>query len=122
MSGGIIGLAIAATLSGVALQRDYPGASFILPDGSVVMSPILPPPHLRGPSSMVVYFVEDPNIPCGAAPGSGIRGCTFESGNIVLPNPCDPKYEHEVFAIIACHEKGHSLGWNHDKEDSDVSR
>lgn len=40
-----------------------------------------------------------------------LLGCVLPNGATVLPNPCSAEYAGESFAIIACHELGHSNGW-----------
>lgn len=49
----------------------------------------------------------DANVPSGMV----LLGCVLPNGATVLPNPCAPEFAGEKFAIIACHELGHSNGW-----------
>lgn len=76
-----------------------------------------PPPQYMAQAAGLVVFANDVTEFCGPAP-EGMRklGCflTFKDGSqlVVLPNPCAPAFDGELFARIACHEKGHALGWS----------
>lgn len=76
----------------------------------------LPPPKYMGQAAGIVVFANDVTDYCGPAdPGMVKLGCflTFKDGSqlMVLPNACAPAFDGELFARIACHEKGHALSW-----------
>ena len=73
-----------------------------------------PPERFQGDGVAVVFFVSDVSKFCGPVPeGYTVLGCLKRTAAgtpiMILPNPC--KFRTEVFAYIACHEKGHSSGW-----------
>jgi len=72
-----------------------------------------PPQRYMGEAAGLVGFVDDVGAYCGRAPeGYVILACASkEEGVMVLPNPCAAEFREEKFARIACHEKGHWLGW-----------
>ena len=80
-----------------------------------------PPARFQGEAMATVLYLDPARLQdvCGSAVGqvpAGMRilACTYrgESGTwtTVLPNPC-PAAAYGGFAQIACHEKGHTLGW-----------
>ena len=76
----------------------------------------MPPRQYQGDLTIQTSFVEFSQIAqaCGypeLAPGKGrYEGCN-QPGRLVLPNPCSGEFAGEKFAQLACHEKGHALGW-----------
>lgn len=102
-------LAIAALLSiGAATPPIPPNVT----NGTYVSSGT-PPVRFQGEAVEVVIYVNDVAPYCGTAPkGYTILACTSmknETPITVLPNPC--AFNDEFFAHLACHEKGHALGW-----------
>ena len=73
-----------------------------------------PPLLQRGSAAAPVFFVEQEEIDniCGGK--DQIVACAMVGGGpMMLPNPCQARFHGESFAAIACHEKGHTLGWRH---------
>lgn len=75
-----------------------------------------PPTRYQGVASAVTIYANDIDALCGAAREGYIKlGCvryTVEGVPLaIIPNPCNPAFKGELFAAIACHEKGHILGW-----------
>ena len=90
-------------------------------EAQVQMSVLLPPLRYQGDGSHVVgysnpYVVHEFCRGGDALPlGTVIYGCAFPRDKFVaLPNPCLPQFQGESFARLACHEKGHILGWGSD--------
>lgn len=74
-----------------------------------------PPPGKRGDAvALPVYFTDQAGIDylCGGK-DQFIACAQIGGGIMVLPNPCQPRFAGESFAAVACHEKGHILGWSH---------
>jgi hypothetical protein len=74
----------------------------------------MPPARFQGEVVEVVVYTNDVTPYCGTAPeGLEIIACTRDVKGTpvtVLPNPCAIGDE-DWYARIACHEKGHALGW-----------
>lgn len=80
----------------------------------------MPPERFWGEGISIVAYVNDVNAICGDDdPGTVALGCVRVSseGMVItfLPNPCFLG-DAELFARIACHEKGHNLGWGANHE------
>jgi hypothetical protein len=85
-----------------------------LAPNSTLYSDGTPPVRFQGEAAEVVVFVNDVEPYCGKAenPNYRIIACTgIKDGTpvTVLPNPC--AFNDQYYAHIACHEKGHVLGW-----------
>lgn len=75
----------------------------------------LPPENMRGRASATpVFFEEQDAIDhlCGGK-DQVIACAVIGGGGMALPNPCQDRFRGESYAAIVCHEKGHTLGWNH---------
>lgn len=73
----------------------------------------MPPAKYQGNLLVSVQFADWNQIGplCGYPEVNGrYEGCSLP-GHMVLPNPCDPEFAGQSFARLACHEKGHELGW-----------
>lgn len=73
---------------------------------------IAPPERFRGTATVILHYVDAKGLirRCGDGPVACARGDWRGQAHNTLPNPCN--YRHEYFAALACHEKGHSLGWS----------
>lgn len=73
---------------------------------------IAPPERYRGPADVIAHYVDQPGMiqRCGNGPAACARVDAWGQPHNTLPNPCD--FRHEYFAALACHEKGHTLGWS----------
>lgn len=75
----------------------------------------LPPVQLQGQAMAgPVVFLEQKGIDgiCGGK--DQVVACSIIGGGwMALPNPCQARFRGESYAAIVCHEKGHTLGWNH---------
>tara|TARA_R110000772_G_scaffold89304_2_gene185111 strand:+ start:8803 stop:9123 length:321 start_codon:yes stop_codon:yes gene_type:complete len=74
-----------------------------------------PPVQYWGQGAAFTVYANDVNEFCPVAvrPGAVLLGCHYERDGlsiIVLPNPC-VLAKTELFARLACHEKGHLNGW-----------
>jgi hypothetical protein len=105
-------IACAALLSLGAVDSAYPPIPQGVTNGTYT-SAGTPPVRFQGEAVQVVLYVNDVGAYCGAAPkGKVILACTKFQDSVaitILPNPC--AFDDEYFAHIACHEKGHVLGW-----------
>ncbi len=82
-----------------------------------------PPARFQGEGMAVVLYLDPERLQAtcqrifGQPPPAGMRflGCSYLGDGwtwtTVLPNPCAVAAA-EPFAQIACHEKGHTLGWS----------
>jgi hypothetical protein len=96
-------------LAGALALASYP-ASGAFPASAVP----LPPADKRGIAAASVFFLEQPGIDGYCGGQNKIAACAqIGGGTMILPNPCQPRFAGETFAAIACHEKGHTLGWKH---------
>lgn len=80
----------------------------------------LPPARFRGDNTVVVTFAKPELVQelCGRHGVPELIGCAnLLPPSMIVPNSCDPAFQHEVFARIACHEKGHTLGWTYKHEE-----
>ena len=79
----------------------------------------MPPTRFQGEEVEIVVFTNDVSPYCGTAPkGLTVIACTKTvNGSPVtfLPNPCAIG-DVDWYARIACHEKGHALGWTRSHE------
>lgn len=104
-----------------ALWKAALAAPFLLSaaDAPSELEAAMPPVRYQGGGVAIVAFVDRAGIDelCGksADPGKVIIAChrVLPSGAsfIAMPMPC-PLGGTEVYATIACHEIGHSLGWS----------
>jgi hypothetical protein len=61
-----------------------------------------------------VYFAEQEGIDHFCGGRNQVIACAQVGGGaMALPNPCQARFAGESYAAVACHEKGHILGWNH---------
>lgn len=73
----------------------------------------LPPEKLRGSAVAAAALFADQqtiDVLCGGR-DLYVACAEIGGGTVVLPNPCQPRFAGEAFAAVACHEKGHLLGW-----------
>lgn len=73
----------------------------------------IPPEQYQADAGVFTFYVADVSKVCGERPGATIYACsgTKNAARImVLPNPCQYAKD-EWFARLACHERGHHLGW-----------
>lgn len=73
----------------------------------------LPPERMRGSAvAGAVFFTDQGMIDLLCGGHDYVVACTDTvSGVMILPNPCQPRFAGESYAALACHEKGHVLGW-----------
>jgi hypothetical protein len=74
----------------------------------------MPPERLFGPAKAEISFGTVGE--CGTPPPdlyfkACVRYDMLGRGTVHMPNPCDPKYRWEAFAVLMCHEKAHINGW-----------
>lgn len=84
----------------------------------------MPPKEYRGEAEATVFFLDAGAVHAlcapavGAGPGVRVYACAGDGKDgkavILLPDPCPYGEIGERYAQIACHEKGHALGWRHD--------
>lgn len=73
-----------------------------------------PPLMQRGAAAAPVFFVEQAEIDSVCGGVDEVIACAIIGGGpMLLPNPCQARFYGESYAAIACHEKGHTLGWRH---------
>lgn len=72
-----------------------------------------PPLRYQGEATMVVQYTDDLEKACGVhlPKGYKLEACELPSKKNILPNPCADEFLGQSFARLACHEKGHALGW-----------
>jgi hypothetical protein len=85
------------------------------PKGSTYVNDDMPPERFRGLSTFEVqtHSAKVLNKLCAPTPrpcGVVYYACTF-GHHIDAPNPCDPQFAGERFALLLCHESAHSRGW-----------
>lgn len=74
------------------------------------LAEILPPERFSGEGAAIVLFAEPASMQklCG-----GALACAWVDKNgmpfIAIPNPC--RFTLNPYAVVLCHEKGHTLGW-----------
>jgi hypothetical protein len=73
------------------------------------------PLHQQGSATVgPVYFTDQTGIDALCGGNNQIVACAIIGGGwMALPNPCQARFAGESYAAVACHEKGHSLGWRH---------
>lgn len=74
-----------------------------------------PPLHQQG-SAVVgpVFFADQSEVDYLCGGKNQVIACAIVGGGaMVLPNPCQARFAGEAYAAVACHEKGHSLRWEH---------
>lgn len=82
---------------------------------STLYSDGTPPVRYQGEGAQIVLYLNDVSEFCGKAtnPQYVILACTKPARDGVfitaLPNPC--QFDDDPYAHLACHEKGHVLGW-----------
>lgn len=73
----------------------------------------IPPEQYQADAGVFTFYLSDVSKVCGDRPGATVYACagTKNAARImVLPNPCQYAKD-EWFARLACHERGHHLGW-----------
>lgn len=101
---------LAAVLALVMLTSATPAANGPVYSG-------IPPARYWGEGVAVTLYVNDvaKHCPIEVPSGHVLLGCAYRTADgvpvSVLPNPCFFDMEAEMFARIACHEKGHQNGW-----------
>lgn len=73
----------------------------------------LPPERLRGSAAADGALFTDQETIDALCGGRNLFVACSEvgGGSMILPNPCQARFAGESFAAVACHEKGHLLGW-----------
>lgn len=108
-----------AVLAGKVNQRDVVAVEVgnAAADWFMAYQVAQPPSEKRGPAmAMPVFFEDQAGIDnlCGGK--NQVIACAHVGGGaMALPNPCQARFAGEAFAAVACHEKGHILGWRHDE-------
>lgn len=80
----------------------------------------LPPERFRGDNTVVVTFAKPELVQelCGRRGVPELIACAdILPPSMVVPNPCDPAYRHEVYARILCHEIAHGNGQTYKHEE-----
>lgn len=85
------------------------------PRGSSYVNDGLPPVRFQGNATFVVQTHSPAEVDriCAPVPrpcGVTYYACTF-GRHVDLPNPCDPQFAGERFALTVCHEAAHVSGW-----------
>lgn len=77
----------------------------------------IPPERYWGEGASIVIMANNvyDYCPIEPRPNTILLGCHFKTDEglsiIVTPNPCFFDMEADLYARIACHEKGHANGW-----------
>jgi hypothetical protein len=101
---------VAALVMFIAIAS--PAMGELLAPNSTMNSDAWPPLRFRGEMVGIVAFVDPAAIDgiCGKAPAPWKTEACTDATMIVLPNPCSYPTTDD-YARLACHEKGHRLGW-----------
>lgn len=112
----VMGLSPVPSASAPVCGAPPPPLPKTAPPHSTWFSDGMPPERFRGEGTYTVVITDQPGInqACGGGPqvpcGMEVKACSNRA-RVVLPNPCDPKYEGQSFAHLFCHETGHRHGW-----------